>query len=89
MRRDDDCQPHANTRVHVSVRRIYVSVAQALLCKGCHGTLRKSACATNPMSQIIISEPAAVAIGLQPMVKMNLIQIGRHDFFAQFVRFDA
>ena len=40
-------------------------------------------------SQIIISEAAAMAIGFEPMVEVDLIQVGRDDFFAKFVRFDA
>jgi hypothetical protein len=40
-------------------------------------------------SQIIIGEAAAVAVRFQPVVKVDLIQVGGDYFFTQLVRFDA
>ena len=44
---------------------------------------------SNPGSQIVVGEAAAVAVGLEPMVEVDLIQIGGDNFLAQFVRFNA
>ena len=43
----------------------------------------------SPALQIIIGEMAAVAVGFEPVVEVNLIQIGRNNFFTKFMRFDA
>src|SRR6202166_2059681 len=40
-------------------------------------------------SQIVIGEPAAVAARFEPVVKVDLIQVGGDDFFAELVCFDA
>ncbi len=40
-------------------------------------------------SKIVVGEKATVVIGLKPMVKMDLIQVGRNKFLSQFVAFAA
>jgi hypothetical protein len=39
--------------------------------------------------EIIVGQIPAMVIGFEPFIKMNLIKVGRHDFFAQFVSFGA
>ena len=36
-----------------------------------------------------IGEAAAVAVGFQPMVEVDLVEVGGDDFLAEFVGFDA
>src|SRR5713101_78295 len=37
--------------------------------------------------KVVITQKASVIVGLQPVVKVNVVQIGRYQFFAEFVSF--
>lgn len=39
--------------------------------------------------QIIVGEAAAVAVGFEPVIEVDLIEVGGDDFLAQFMGFDA
>ena len=39
--------------------------------------------------KIVVGKVAAVVVALKPMVKMDLIEVGRNEFLSQFVVFTA
>ena len=41
----------------------------------------------NSLSKVVVAQEAPMIIGFQPVVEVNLVQIGRDHFFAEFMSF--
>jgi len=41
----------------------------------------------NSLLKVVIAQKASVIVGLQPVIQVNVVQIGRYHFFAEFVSF--
>jgi len=47
------------------------------------------ACEILQTLEVVVAQEPAVIVGFQPLVQMNLVEIGGYQFFAQFVGFAA
>ena len=41
----------------------------------------------NSLLKVVIAQKASVIVGLQPVIQVNVVKIGRYHFFAEFVSF--
>jgi hypothetical protein len=41
----------------------------------------------NSALKVVVDQQASVIVGFQPVVEVDLVQIGRYQFFAEFVSF--
>ena len=41
----------------------------------------------NSPLKVVVDQEASVIVGFQPVVEVDLVQIGRYQFFAEFVSF--